>query len=312
MRKFNCLTYLGNINGSQSVPSSLDHAQNSRKRKRRTRTIFSPQAVSILEIAFSHNTYPDMYERSKLAGIIGEEEARVQVWFQNRRARAKRSRQAAVDSPLSDVSSDSISSSVSSGSSSFSSASSGCSSFSPVQRPVRPVLSAELGHHASDPGTYNQYLYPPATYPPAFTRPFDPHSFHGDALLGELKSPLWSPGSPTFSKLFEFPPKAHTPISDSYRRPMFPQQAHSDGDRSSRSSSVDSRQSRSDDVTQMTRHYSCVGDFRRSERRSDDEDGPLVIGRIEDTSSDEETGLVIDLRVRNSESKMAASRHGDH
>ncbi|XP_033745773.1 homeobox protein prophet of Pit-1-like [Pecten maximus] len=298
------------IDGNQFSPVRLDLEQNSRKRKRRTRTIFSPQAVSILELAFSHNSYPDMYERAKLAGIIGEEEARVQVWFQNRRARAKRSRQAAIDSPPTDVSCDSLSSSISSGS----------ASFSPVQRPVKPVPKAELDHHPSDIGPYHPFPYfYPASYIPAavsIPRPFDYHSYHGDTLFGELKSPLWSPGSPTFSKLFEFPPKAHTPIADVNQRPVFPQHTLSDEDLSSRSSSVDSRQSAPDDITHVlkdrTVQYSCVGDLRRSERRSDDGGSQLVIGRIEDSSSDEEGGLVIDLRVRTPDSKMAAGRSGGY
>ncbi|OWF55799.1 homeobox protein prophet of Pit-1-like [Mizuhopecten yessoensis] len=296
------------IDGNQAYSSGLDLAQNSRKRKRRTRTIFSPQALSILELAFSSNSYPDMYERTKLAGIIGEEEARVQVWFQNRRARAKRTRQAASNSPSTDVSSDSLSSSTSSGS----------SSFSPIQRPVH-VIKADPDKYTSDLGPYYPFpYYYPASFLPtagAIPRPFDVPSYHGDTLLGELKSPLWSPGSPTFSKLFEFPPKAHTPLRDARRRPGFPQQAHSDEVFSSRSSSVDSRQSGSDDVTNVsnsrTVQYSCVRDFRRSERRSDEEDSELVIGRIEDTSSDDEDVLVMDLSVRTPDSKIAACCHGD-
>ncbi|XP_060080985.1 retinal homeobox protein Rx3-like [Ylistrum balloti] len=289
------------IDGNQT---GINLAQNSRKRKRRTRTIFSPQAVSILELAFSQNSYPDMYERSKLAGIIGEEEARVQVWFQNRRARAKRTRQTAIDSSSTDFSSDSLSSSTSSSN----------ASFSPVQR---ATIKPEPEYHTSDFGPYQPfpYFYPINLLPNAVSNPpksFEVPSYHADTLLGELRSPLWSPGSPTFSKLFEFPPKAHTPISDARPR-AFPHHVHTDEEISSRSSSVDSGQSRPDDVTcasaGRTLHYICDRDFRRSERRSVEEDSQLVIGEIDNT--DDEEALVMDLTVRTPNSKMAAGHHGD-
>ncbi|XP_063427849.1 retinal homeobox protein Rx1-like [Mytilus trossulus] len=63
-----------------------------KKRQRRNRTMFSNATIVILEKAFIENKYPDIKERITLARQINEEEARVQVWFQNRRARHRRSR----------------------------------------------------------------------------------------------------------------------------------------------------------------------------------------------------------------------------
>ncbi|XP_052105676.1 paired box protein Pax-6-like [Mytilus californianus] len=79
-----------------------------KKRQRRNRTMFSNATIVLLEKAFIENKYPDIKERITLAKQINEEEARVQVWFQNRRARHRRSRRRPStnsDSPSSGTSS---------------------------------------------------------------------------------------------------------------------------------------------------------------------------------------------------------------
>ncbi|CAH2255848.1 mix1 homeobox [Pelobates cultripes] len=57
---------------------------------RRKRTSYSQQKLVILENYFQTNRYPDINDREQLAKKICLPESRVQVWFQNRRARAKR------------------------------------------------------------------------------------------------------------------------------------------------------------------------------------------------------------------------------